>query len=277
LDDDFAALIERVLQPSGDEQAEAELLRQGQVAMPAIMRKFPGPVQVQDPFKTTQVPRASECGPLLRLIAGQRKAALPFVLCVIENERDELATWALLLLADLPYVEAVGPAVSKLFASDKRVVKAARIACVALSRLWPQDAVDAVSAYLFDEGASELATVTLGELGQGAAVPVLVQLLDGDGAVLARRALMEITRHDLGAETARWAQWWAANSSRHRVEWLIDALTGGDSVLRRQAITDLVAMTGQRFGYDADPSPRERERAQERFRAWWVAEGRSKM
>ncbi len=276
LDDDFAALVERVVQPAGDEQAEAELLRQGHAAMPAIMRNFPGPVPVEDPLEATQVPKASECGPLLRLIAGQRKAALPFVLSVIENGRDELVTWALLLLTDLPYVEAIGPAVSKLFAQDKRVAKAARLTCIALARLWPQDAVDAVSAYLFDEGARDLAIVMLGELGQGAAVPVLVQLLDGDGAVLARRSLMDITRHDLGSDVAGWGKWWETNCKRHRVEWLIDALSGADSVLRRLAANELVATTGQRFGYDAGLSERERVRAQERFRAWWATEGRGK-
>ena len=276
LDDDFSALIDRVVQPRGDEQAEAELLRQGHVAMPAIMRRFPGPLRIEDPFEGAQVPRASECGPLLRLIAGQRKAALPFVLLVVESERTELAVWALLLLTELPYVEAITLTVSRLFVREKRVAKAARLACLGLSRLAPQEMVDAISAHLFDEDSRDLAIQVLGELGQSVAVPVLIQLLEGEGSVLARRSLMDITRHDLGADVKRWGVWWAANGTRNRVEWLIDALSVDDPVLRRLAATDLYALTRQRFGYDPDLSHRERERAQDRFREWWTTEGRAR-
>ena len=132
------------------------------------------------------------------------------MLLVVERESNERVMWALLLLTELPYVEAITEAVAKLFVREKRVAKAARLACIALARIAPQEVVDAISAYLFDDDARETAMQVLGELGQWVAVPILIQLLEGEGSALARRALVEITRHDLGADVHSWDVWWAA-------------------------------------------------------------------
>ena len=50
--------------------------------MPSIMARFPGPVNFDAlPHRhDDSPPRASECGPILRLVARERKVALPFVL-----------------------------------------------------------------------------------------------------------------------------------------------------------------------------------------------------
>ena len=112
---ELTALVERVLGRDGDEHAEAELLRQGQAAMPAIMDRFPGPITVdadrlalvtKGPISKDLAVRVSECGPLLRLIAGQRRVALPFVLKKIGDDDADHRFWATFLLTELVYAES---------------------------------------------------------------------------------------------------------------------------------------------------------------------------
>ncbi|HEY2366008.1 MAG TPA: GAF domain-containing protein, partial [Polyangiaceae bacterium] len=69
---ELSALVERVLTGGDDGVAEGELLRQGASAMPAIIARFPGPLVRSRTELVEPLPRPSECGPLLRLIARQR-------------------------------------------------------------------------------------------------------------------------------------------------------------------------------------------------------------
>jgi hypothetical protein len=71
-------------------------------------------------------------------------------------------------------------------------------------------------------------------------------------------------------------RWWELNSSRHRLEWLIDALIHEVSEIRRAAGEELRALSKEYFGYASDLPPRDRERAQQRYRDWWVTEGRTR-
>ena len=88
---------------------KGELLRQGEQAMRVIMARFPGPVSFERARIATVAnpPRASDCGPLLRLVARQRKVALPFVLEKLGEADAEMRGWATHLLGELPYVEAL--------------------------------------------------------------------------------------------------------------------------------------------------------------------------
>ncbi len=110
-------------------------------------------------------------------------------------------------------------------------------------------------------------------------VPVLIGALGGDLEALvqaARRALMVVVRQDFGRDTRRWLAWWSSNSSRHRVEWLIDSLTHDHAPMRGAAAEELKAITSEFFGYYEDLPKRERERAQQRYRDWWRSEGRAR-
>ncbi len=68
----------------------------------------------------------------------------------------------------------------------------------------------------------------LADLRHPLAVPALIRVL-ADGAPdieeAARGALVIVARQDFGTQAAAWAEWWRGNGGRHRVEWLIDALT----------------------------------------------------
>jgi hypothetical protein len=92
----------------------------------------------------------------------------------------------------------------------------------------------------------------------------------------ARRALVTLARHDVGASPAAWVEWWRHNSPRHRIEWLIDALTDESPEIRRAAGEELKAQTREYFGYYDDLPPGERKHAQGKYREWWESRGKGR-
>ena len=78
-----------------DDEAETTLLRAGAYAMPAIMAKFPGPIALEpERLVSGRLPRVADCGPVIRLIASQRRTALPFVLSHVEGGDADARFWA---------------------------------------------------------------------------------------------------------------------------------------------------------------------------------------
>jgi hypothetical protein len=268
-----------VANPS-DERAEAELLRLGQLAMPSIMKHFPGPITITRATLDDSWPRVSECGPILRLIAGQRRVALPFVLARIDDPETETRFWATYLLTELPYAEAIPAVVGRLFDDSKRVRRAARLVAHVLGQTVAAPLVAELDRIVRDPKASSGRRVVtldaLGEMRDALVVPVLFGVLadeDEDVGLAARKALLLVTRQDFGRDTKKWLAWWQANASRHRVEWLIDALTHDVPAHRRAAGQELKAVTEQYFGYYDDLPRKDRERAQQKYREWWKSEG----
>jgi hypothetical protein len=281
VDQEFGSMVDRVVQRGGDDQAEAELLRQGQTAMPAIMSRFPGPITADRTRIEEGGVRIAECGPVLRLIAGQRRAALPFVLPLVGDGDAERRYWATLLLTELPYIEAVDALVPRLFDPDGAVRRVARLAARAIGEAAPDALVARLNDYLQDPDARPVRRIemveALGELRERLAVPVLLETLHDSNeevAAAAQRALLLITRQDLGRDPRKWHSWWGPNASRHRIEWLIDALLHESPAIRRAAGEELKTQTKEYFGYYDDLPKRERERAQQRYRDWWNTEGR---
>jgi hypothetical protein len=60
------------------------------------------------------------------------------------------------------------------------------------------------------------------------------------------------------------------------MEWLIDSLTHEVAEIRRAAGEELRSLSKEYFGYASDLPPRDRERAQQRYRDWWITEGRAR-
>jgi len=278
---DFAKLVGRYIDEH-DERALSELLRAGQHAMPAIMTRFPGPITIEDRMlESPPLPRASRCGPLMKLIAGQRKVALPFVLEMVGHPDATLRFWATLLVVELPYAEAVEPVGARVFDEDARVRSAARAAARAVAEHHSAAMVDRLARVLRDPEEETrrrvLATRALGEIRDALAVPALIEALaDGTAEVCsaAQAALVVITRRDLGPEARKWRSFWQSHGGRHRIEWLIDALSAEDVDAARGAADELVEVTRQDFGFAAAASKRDRDRSQGRYREWWSTEGR---
>lgn len=278
---EYVAFVERVIK-GPDDDAEEELLRAGGHAMPAIMARFPGPVTLE-PERLLEgvLPRVAECGPVLRVVAAQRRTALPFVLSLVNDDNVEKRFWATYLLTELVYPDAVEPAIARVFDEEGRVRRAARAAARALAEAHPAAVVDRLAPVARDKAAPKskrlLAVDTLGETREPLAVAALIPVLEDPASELsaaARSALTTITRQDFGGDAKKWQAWWAENKDRHRLEWLIDSLMHDQAALRAAAGEELKTITKEYFGYYDDLPKRERERAQARYREWWSQVGR---
>lgn len=284
---EISALVERVISGIDDGQAEAELLRQGASAMPAIMARFPGPLRLSRGEIQEPLPRASETGPLLRLIARQRKVALAYVLEEAMSPDVSRRFWATFLLTELPYGEGARVLVPRLFDPDPKVRLVARAAGRAMAVVAHDALLGEISRMVREPDEAKRPSRTarlglleaLGDMREAKAVALLIGHTsdeDAEIATVARRSLIAITRQDFGNDTRRWLSWWGQNSARHRIEWLIDALTEETQGIRRAAGEELKGLTHETFGYYDDLPKRERERAQQRFRDWWASEGKAR-
>ena len=279
---EYVGLVERALQPNGDEDAEAALVRAGGYAMPAIMEHFPGPVTIEsDRLDKGPLPRVAECGPIIRLVAGQRRVALPFVLSHVEDPDETKRYWATFLLTELIYPDVLDPIVNRVFDPSKRIRRVARAAARAFAETTPGPIVERLELVAMDGSEAVqnrgLAVEALGETRDPVAVPALMPLLDDpDPSVVdaVRMALIKVTRQDYGTSSEKWRAWWAANKERHRIEWLIDALMHDMASIRAAAGEELKTTTKEYFGYYDDLPKRERERAQARYREWWNGIGK---
>ncbi len=278
---ELSALVERVL--SGDQASEGELLRQGASAMAAIMARFPGPLAFSRSTIQEPLPKPSDCGPLLRLIARQRKVALAYVLQEVSSPDVSRRFWATYLLVELPYPEGARLLVPRLFDPDAKVRLVARAAARAMAESAHEALLGEIGRIVREPSTSRTARLglleALGDLREAKAVAVLIGHLDdedAEAATVARRALIAITRQDHALDTRKWLAWWGQNSGRHRIEWLIDALVDETQGIRRAAGEELKSLTHETFGYYDDLPKRERERAQQRFRDWWASEGRAR-
>ena len=283
LEQELVTMVDRIVRGESDEAAEGELLRQGERAMHVIMSRFPGPVT----FERTRIlsspnpPRASDCGPLLRLVARQRKVALPFVVDRLSDPDPDARGWATYLLCELPYPEAIPHALARLRDSDACTRASAVHAIAAMAKVLPDQMRDAVKTLASSTDPADRAAAmrAIGELRHSALVPDLLgALADGDDRVVATAhdALVKLTRQDLGGDARPWLTWWEENGSRHRIEWLIDALNHDVSEIRRAAGEELRTITREYFGYSSELPTRDRERARQRYHDWWITEGRAR-
>lgn len=281
---ELEVFVERYLADADDDQAEGELLREGHQAMPVIMARFPGPIhKLPKDDEDGAVPVASASGPILRLIAMQRRVALPWVLEHVDSRNEDKRFWATFLLGELAYAEAIPRLLPRLLDESERVRRAARWAAAGVARHHGEEVAREFGRLARDPSAPAAKRLAMLEvleaIREPLAVPTFIAVLNDeyeDLAVAARRALLVVARQDFGRDTRRWTQWWNAHSSRDRIEWLIDALVHESQAVRRAAGEELKAITKEYFGYYDDLPKRDRERAQARYHEWWATEGRAR-
>ncbi|APR74823.1 Hypothetical protein A7982_00169 [Minicystis rosea] len=283
---EYQSLLTRFIDGGrGSQEAFAELVREGEHVVSAVMARFPGPLRVDRHRARAELPAASQCGPILELVVAIRRPALPFVSVRLSSPDPEVRFWATHVLGELRYAEAASALLPRLFDDDAAVRRIARRSAAALVGAGAAGAPILKGLEDITKNPEEpapnrvLAIETMGEIRSGALVPSLVTALEGSAEDLveaARRALLIIARQDFGRDADRWRQWWARHGKRHRIEWLIDALMHEQPSLRRAAGDELKALTKEYFGYYDDLPKRERERAQELYRTWWEREGRAR-
>ena len=264
------------------EEALAELAREAEHSLSKMVAAFPGPLLVDRFRLRDQLPPASECGPLLKLLVMLRRAALGFMTVRSTAADMEQRFWATHVLGELLFPEASPAVLPRLFDDDVMVRRVARRAAAALVHAGAAGEPLRVSLDNMIVSRDEpvhrrvLAIEATGEIRAAQMLPVLIRALEtpSDSVVEAAHcSLLLISRQDLGQSPLAWDAWWEANKHRHRLEWLIDALTHETPGLRRAAGDELKQITKEYFGYYDDLPSRERERAQQKYRDWWNEEG----
>ncbi|HVR19276.1 MAG TPA: hypothetical protein VMS65_06265, partial [Polyangiaceae bacterium] len=271
----------------GDPSAGDRLVEAGSAAVPVLVAAFPGPIDEGPSSRRGGhgEPPASECGPVLRTLARIGQKSIPFLVVRTNDADPKVRSYATRLLGELPSLESALAIARRFYDGDVDVRRSALAAARLLANA--PDALEALVAELGGmaedrgkpTGVRLMAMETLAELRQAQAVSHLVRVLTDnpvDVVQAARRTLVTLARHDVGASSAAWAEWWRHNSSRHRIEWLIDALTDESSELRRAAGEELKAQTREYFGYYDDLPPGERAHAQQKYREWWEARGKAR-
>jgi HEAT repeat protein len=222
---------------------------------------------------------------VLRTLSRLGAKSAPFV-AVRTNDSDPVVRrWATLLLGELPAAEGVHAVARRFFDTDEGVRRAA----VAASKLFLKHSEYGRALVAEFGGVAQdtnkgsgmrLAAIdALADLRHPLCVPELIHVLPlGPDEVTraASDALSIVTRQNFGDDAAVWTEWWRANGGRHRIEWLIDALTHESEDVRRPAGEELKGLTREYFGYYDDLPPRERERAQLRYREWWETKGKAR-
>ena len=283
---EHTALLQRVIDggPSGQE-ALGELVRHGEQVLPALMSRFPGPLRVDRHRARDLLPAASLCGPILEVLVAIRRPTLPFISGRASSPDPEVRFWATHVLGELRYPESATVLVPRLFDDDAAVRRIARRSATALVAAGAPGEPILLGLDNITRNADHpsphriLAIETMGEIRSGAMVPALIAVLEGraeDVADAARRALLLITRQDHARDARRWNEWWSRHGSRHRIEWLIDALMHEQPSLRRAAGDELKLITKEYFGYYDDLPKKERERAQGLYRDWWERDGKAR-
>ncbi len=276
------ALIERLVR--GDTSVSERLLALGEPAMAALVAALPGPMKADPRTVVREGVLPSRCGPVLEVLTRFGRAAVPSLEVRSADTDATVRAWTVRLLGELGGVDAARAVARRADDADETV----RQAALAGARLLHQDAESRVEvrsrlqAMASDPQravASRLAALdALGNLRDASAIPGLVALLaDGRPEVLesAQRALVALAFHDLGRDAEAWQRWWERSSGRHRVEWMIDALTHEDQQIRHRAGEELKQTTREYFGYYDDLPRQERVRAQQRYREWWESRGRA--
>jgi hypothetical protein len=85
--------------------------------------------------------------------------------------------------------------------------------------------------------------------------------------------LTVITRQDLGRDVSAWNEWWLSHQSKHRFQWLIEALDHPDVRQRKAAADELQVEAKESFGYSEQLPQPERQAAQRRYEEWWETTG----
>jgi len=280
---DLEALLQRAARGGLDgEEALSELLLVAESQFPRLVAHFPGPLAV-DRFRVrSELPAASDCGPLLKLLVMMRRAALPFMTVRSAMPDVDQRFWATHVLGELLFPEASNAVLPRLFDEDVGVRRVARRAAQALVTAGaPGEPLRASLAHTIRsaEEANQrrvLAIEALSEIRVAAVVPVLIDALGDPSDTIveaARAGLIMITRQDLGRSREVWRAWWQLHHHEHRIEWLVNALTHESAPLRRAAGDELKHVTHEYFGYYDDLPAEERERVQALYRQWWADEG----
>jgi len=265
-----------------DGAAETALVRTGKDALPALLEVFPGPLVGRVTSDLLELPRASDCGPVLRVLARQRRVALPSMLAELVSADRERQFWATHLLAELPYLESIPDLIDRMRANDLPVRRAAIRALGAVGTMNTAATVEALRPHLLagvPGRQRRLVVEALAAMRAKPIVPMLLELLRDEDARIVRiaaRGLVEATGRSFGADLVAWDSWWASRRGRSRIEWLMESVGSNESDARKRLVlTELVALSGIEWNTELPLNAAALQDLQARLKAWWKEQSSS--
>jgi hypothetical protein len=284
LANDCRALLDQLL--AGSSSAGDKLVQIGDPAVAVLASSFPGPITAELRRGVGNAPsRASECGPVLRTLARIGVKAASVLVVRTADSDPNVRAWATRLLGEMPNEDAAR-AIVRRFVDDEQEVRRAALAAGRLMQ-GSSEARAMIQAGLSEllgdssrpEEQRHALIEAIADLRDGRAVPTVLRLLEDRSNDIVRSAhwaLVVLARQDYGLSPAAWEEWWRHHSARHRIEWLIDALSHATADIRRAAGDELKSTTKEYFGYYDDLPVAERQKAQNRYREWWETKGKAR-
>jgi HEAT repeat protein len=283
LENDCRDLVRRLCE--GDPDAEGKLLEIGPAAIPTLAAAFPGPLTGDTRAALDGTRHAAESGPVVRALTRFGSQAIPFLVVRTADGNPHVRAWATRLLGELPTAEGARAVARRLLDGDEQVRRAA----IASARLMHDELEarktirDELTDQLLDAARpaeTRMAVIeAFTDVREVDAIPILIRTLKEPNTDLSRAAewaLGVLARQDFDTDPEAWTAWWKANSSRHRIEWLIDALMHKNQDVRRSAGDELKSVTKEYFGYYDDLPRKERAAAQARYQEWWERSGKAR-
>lgn len=268
--------------PDDERAAVNALLRLGEAALPVLAQTFPGPLWFDRHRPHRRAPRGRDTCAIARAFYAFGVRATPYVATLTGSSNPEKRYYALLLAGDMVHPSLLDAVVARVFDEDETIRKLSHEIVPRFKGLagWDEQ-LSLVRRGARVRGKDPRKRIhalqAVAAMRDAGALRMLVELLEDDDRDVVRHAhltLIALTAEDLGTSARKWANWVDKNDSRHRVEWLIDALTHSDEALRTAAGEELKQVTQQYFGFHPGTTRREREVAQNKYRAWWLAEGK---
>ncbi len=282
--DDVENMVEdlKTIGPEDGSHAVPQIVSLGEVALPVLVREFPGPLWFDRHRPHRRLPRGRDISAIARTMVAFGDRAVPYVGSLLDRNQDDVRFYATLLASEYKHRDLVAPLGRRVFDADKGT---ATLGLDVLRQLSHFDdelqrvlemirATARVPRRTAEQRAQ--AVFALRELRDARALDLLIELLGSNEdrlADAAHEALQVLTRQDFGRSRRKWEEWAEANSDRHRVEWLIDGLLHPDEAVRSAAGDELKHLTQEYYGYHPSLSRREREIAQRKYRRWWESEG----
>jgi hypothetical protein len=279
------AMVEQLGMHGPNEEApeHSALLSLGPDALPALRDRFPGRLWFNRWEPHIQPPPGRSVSGLCRTLVSFGDAAVPYVAELLKSEEPETRYYATLVAAELPHAGLLEPLAAGLFDDDQGV---SRSALYALEMFQEQEGVEELKESLralavasdADQRSRLLAMRALAVLRDQECITSLFPALSEPSVLgeAAWRVLRMLTAQDFGTDEEAWQNWFEANRSRARFEWLIDSLDHEDPEIRAIASRDLIRAAKTDYGYRVNMPADGRRAARERFALWWSTEGDSK-
>jgi hypothetical protein len=284
LDAEAERLVTELMRTGPDEEKPivAALIRLGESALPALAKRFPGPLWFDRQKPRQRMPVGRDVSAIARALFAFEERALPHIVELLNAPQADVRLCATLLAADRVGAETMWPLYQRLFDPDGQV---RLLAMEALPLFRNVRGFDEVLKSLREKSVDDREAIpgrlaaleAIFQLRDAGSVELLIKLYGSQNrqlSVPAHRSLLAITAQDFGDSERKWRGWFDKNRARHRAEWLIESLMHNEERVRTTAGLELQKLSQVYYGYVPSAGKRERERSQARYREWWEREGR---